>query len=299
MIALRLSAAKRCVHIVDVILKQLPFHIGEIFGDAFHALAVQLFERRADLPLPSRGAVLGDQRVDPLLRAAAQGKLSLLLIVRADLRAEIAAAGVDNKIQRAVLGAVDLDEVVAAAERADAAPRPVERDAVRAAKLGKVDLRVERVLPAADVPAAGDLPADQRVERGKVDLPLGQAHSLHTAADVHADHARHDLVGDRHRRADSTALSGVDIRHNADPASGELLLIADRSDLLGGLLFQRRRVAQGRIVQPADLDHENLSFPMRRLCRLPLLQEYHNGSPIKRIPSVSAGNFAVGYADNL
>ena len=94
-------------------------------------------------------------------------------------------------------------------------------------------------------------------------------------------------------------LSGVDIRHNADPASGELLLIADRSDLLGGLLFQRRRVAQGRIVQPADLDHENLSFPMRRLCRLPLLQEYHNGSPIKRISSVSAGYFAAGYADNL
>lgn len=53
-------------------------------------------------------------------------------------------------------------------------------------------------------------------------------------------------------------------RHNADPASGELLLIADRSDLLGGLLFQRRRVAQGRIVQPADLDHENPSFPTRR-----------------------------------
>ena len=38
---------------------------------------------------------------------------------------------------------------------------------------------------------------------------------------------------------------------------------------------------------------------MRRLCRLPLLQEYHNGSPIKRISSVSAGNFAAGYADNL
>ena len=108
-LAVERGKALRDVHIVDVILKQFPFHIGEIFGDAFHALAVQLFERRADLPLPSRGAVLGDQRVDPLLRAAAQGKLSLLLIVRADLRAEIAAAGVDNKIQCAVLGAVALD----------------------------------------------------------------------------------------------------------------------------------------------------------------------------------------------
>ena len=91
-LAVERGKALRDVHIVDVILKQFPFHIGEIFGDAFHALAVQLFERRADLPLPSRGAVLGDQCVDPLLRAAAQGKLSLLLIVRADLRAEIAAA---------------------------------------------------------------------------------------------------------------------------------------------------------------------------------------------------------------
>lgn len=59
-LAVERGKALRDVHIVDVILKQFPFHIGEIFGDAFHALAVQLFERRADLPLPSRGAVLGE-----------------------------------------------------------------------------------------------------------------------------------------------------------------------------------------------------------------------------------------------
>ena len=64
-----------------------------------------------------------------------------------DLQAEIAAAGVDDEIEVLLVVAVDLDEMVAAAERAEALLCPSGIDLFDADKLVNVD-----------APCGGDAP---------------------------------------------------------------------------------------------------------------------------------------------
>ena len=232
-------------HVVDVIFKQLSFYISEILGDSDGMLPAQFIDGALDLLPAACGTVFGNQLIDLVTGAAPHSKAALILVVLADLGAEMPTAGVDYEIQFTILAAVDFYKMVAAAQRTDAALRALNGNIGRAAQPVKVDLTVERVLVLADILPAGDLFTDKRIESGKVDLLFGQPHSLHAAADVYANHAGNDFIPDRHGRADGAALSGVYVRHDTDLAAGKRLLVADGLDLKFSRRLERGRIAKG------------------------------------------------------
>lgn len=142
-----------------------------------------------------------------------------------DLQAEIAAAGVDDEIEVLLVVAVDLDEMVAAAERAEALLCPSGIDLFDADKLVNVDAPVAAVGTLPDVAPVGDVLPDERIELGEVYALLGKPDYVHAAADIDAHEIGHDEIADGHCCANGAALARVNIRHNPDFRSrGELLI---------------------------------------------------------------------------
>ena len=142
-----------------------------------------------------------------------------------DLQTRIAAAGVDDEIEVLLVVAVDLDEMVAAAERAEALLCPSGIDLFDADKLVNVDAPVAAVGTLPDVAPVGDVLPDERIELGEVYALLEKPDYVHAAADIDAHEIGHDEIADGHCRADGAALARVNIRHNPDFRSrGELLI---------------------------------------------------------------------------
>ena len=112
--------------VVQVVLKVAAEKEREVGGN-FRRLclkrAVQILERLLQLAAPSLRLIPADE----LVTRTEQFVLAVreidgdILIVFSDLLAEVTAARVNDEIVRAVGATVDLDEVIAAAERAEAA----------------------------------------------------------------------------------------------------------------------------------------------------------------------------------
>ena len=165
------------------------------------------------------------------------------LIDFGDLRAEAAAARVNDEVVRAVGAAVDLDEVVAAAERAEALGDALDvLEITIAAKLREVELRLP---PLPQLSARRD-DVRRLIDLGKIKLRFAEIDGIHAAADVDADEVRHDLVRDRHRRADRAALSPVDVGHDADARAFRDFIVAHAPDLLDGFVFDDLRIGDRR-----------------------------------------------------
>lgn len=162
------------------------------------------------------------------LLPAADVRIGLVLIVLRDLQAEVAAAGVDDEVEVLLVVAVDLDEVVAAAERAEALLRAARIDLFDAVELVDIDAPVAAVRPLAHVAPVGDVLADERIELRQVQALFAQAHDVHAAADIDADEVRDDVFANRHSRADGAALSRVHVGHYPDLRSRRERLIAER-----------------------------------------------------------------------
>lgn len=147
---------------------------------------------------------------------------------------------------------VDLDEVVAAAERSQAA-----REALRvperpvAAKVGE---REALLAPVPDAPARGHEVA-RLVDAREVEPPASQADRVHAAPDVHAHQVGNHLVDDGHGRADGAAHAGMRVGHDGDARAARELLVAHGADLLDGGIFDLRGVAGGGGVRAFDFKH--------------------------------------------
>ncbi len=122
--------------------------------------------------------------------------------------------------------------MVSATQRANAAHGSVKIDLISTAELGNVNFSVQCMRNVANFTAIGNLLANQHIQLLEVDLPISKLHSLHTAADIHADHTGYNLVLNGHGSANGTALTSVDIRHDPDLTAGKLFLIAYCLDLL-------------------------------------------------------------------
>lgn len=191
-------------------------------GEALHERHV------VKVAVPVLPCEIGELKGDPGLLPAADIRVRLVLIVFRDLQAEIAAACVDDKIEVLLVVAVDLDEMVASAERAEALLGTAGFDLLAAAQLFDIDSSVAAVRPFAHVSPVGDVLADERIELWQVKALFFEAHDVHAAADIDADEVRDDVFANRHSRADGAALSRVHVGHYPDLRSRRERLIAER-----------------------------------------------------------------------
>ena len=178
---------------------------------------------------------IGELEGDPGLLPAADIRVRLVLIVFRDLQAQIAAACVDDEIEVFLVDTVDLDEMVAAAQRAEALLRPAGIDLFEAEELLYVDAPVAPVGAFSDVAPVGDVLRYERIELGEVYALFLKPHHVHAAADIDADEVGYDEIAHGHGSSDGAALARVNVRHDADLRSRRERLIAKRADLpLGG-----------------------------------------------------------------
>ena len=88
-----------------------------------------------------------------------------------------------------------------------------------------------------------------------IDLDPAEVNGVHSAANIHAHDIGDGLVDDRHGRADGAALSGMDIRHDADTAARREFIIAHPADLLDGFILDNPGKAESGIYLSPDLHH--------------------------------------------
>ena len=163
----------------------------------------------------------------------------------------------DDQVESAVGGPVHLDEVVAAAQGAEAALQiAAVLQGPEAAQLGQVEADLA-ALP--DLHPGGD-EVGGLVQTLRIDLALSQLHRVHPAADIHADHVGDGLVDDRHGGADGAALACVDVGHDADPAARGEFIIAHPADLLNGLVLDHLCEADRGIDFSFDFQHGDSSL---------------------------------------
>ena len=173
------------------------------------------------------------------------------------LLSEVAGSGMDHQIKRAVRGAVDLDEVIPAAEsseRTDQSPGFLK--IAKTCKFRKIKILLS---PFPHIHAGRD-GMTHFIEACKIDLLRIQFYRVHAASDIHAHHIRYDLVGDRHGRADRAARTGMDVGHDADFRAFRKRRVQHRFDLLDGFIFTHFGVAESRSVFSIDLKHFYFSF---------------------------------------
>ena len=146
----------------------------------------------------------------------------------------------DDKILRPIRRLVDLDEMIAASQRPEA---PLEALRVLKAPVAPKLFENEALLPSLPDVHPGRDKMRRLVELFEIDRRPAEIHGVHAAADVDAHDIRHRLVRDRHRRSDRTAFSGVDVRHDPDPASFREFVVAHAPDLRDRLFLDHGRIA--------------------------------------------------------
>ena len=241
--------------VVQVVLEVAAVEKGEIGGNLRLLClesTVQILECLLQFAAPPLRLIAADEFVT----RTEQFVLSVrevdgdVLIVFGDLFAEVAAARVDDEVVRAVRAAVDLDEVIAAAERAKAAC-----DALRVLE-GAVAAQpeeVESLLPPVPEIAPRRDEVCRRIEAYKVDLALAEVDRIHPAADVDTDEIRDDLVPHSHCRADRAALAPVHIGHDADARPLRELVVTHAADLLHRLVLDYLCICNRRAAASAYL----------------------------------------------
>ena len=145
--------------------------------------------------------------------------------------------------------------MISAAQRADALFRAFQSDARRAAKFVQIDVFGESVRRFADIPPAGDIFADERIQLFEIDVLFRQFHRFHTAADIHAYHGGNDFIAYSHRHADGASFARVYVGHDAYFAVCERLHIADRADLPRRRVFQLVAETNGGVTETLYFDH--------------------------------------------
>ena len=240
---------------MQIVLKVAAIEVGEIGGD-LRRLCLERAVQLHDSPLQLTAPPLLLVATDKLVTRAEQLVLTVrevdgdVLVVFGNLLAEIAAARVDDKVVRAVRAAVNLDEVIAAAERAKAACNALRilEGAVAAQRR-----EVKSLLPPIPEITPRRDEVRRRIEAFEVDLPLSEVDRIHPAADVDTDEVWDDLVPHGHRRADRATLAPVHIGHDTDARPLRELVVTHAADLRDRLLLDHLCVCNRRAAASAYL----------------------------------------------
>ena len=251
-VAIELGEALHQAHVVQVVLEVGTGNIGQGLRNQVLVFGAEVRDERLDfLPAPG-GFELGDggiKRLTAFLGEVAPGEC---LVILGDFEPRVATAGVDDEIEVAVIVAVDLDEVVAAAERADAADGAGHRHGLGAPERPQVELLHVRVGRIADAKAGGDGFLDEGIKGGQVEVALAQADGLHATPDVHAHQIGDDFVGDGHGGTDGAPRAGMDIRNLA---AGDEGLVAEGLNLRKRLVVHLVGEHLGIRIRTLNLNH--------------------------------------------
>ena len=213
---------------MEILLQQLPFHIGQCLGNV-DALGFQCFCR-------------------------------CLLIEFADFQTQMAAAGVDDDIQIAIVVLIHFNKVIAAAKGADAQLRPVQVHGLYAQQLLQIDIFCKAVGFVLNRKAGRDHFPDQLVQLLQFQMFFFHSNRFHAAADIHAHQIGADLILNGHGGSHGAAGAGMDIRHHADAAALGIRLIQQVDDLRYRLPVHHIGVDEGLCIFSSQLDHFVLSF---------------------------------------
>ena len=236
-----------------------PAEVGHYVGLPLRP--VQLLECGLDLLAAPRRLVLGDERValgEVLLLSLVQVHRETLVVL-GHLLAQVATARVNDQVVCPVGRGIYLDEVVAAAERANGPP-----DALRvpehpvALKLQEV----EALLAALPYVLAGGHLVAGLIERLHVDVALAKVDRVHAAADVDAHDVGNHLVPYGHGGSYGAASTHVHVGHDAHLAAFRELGVAHGAHLLDGLVLYDCGEALRRCVASLYLKHSFSSFPL-------------------------------------
>ena len=121
-----------------------------------------------------------------------------------------------DQVQISVFILVNFDKVIPSAERSHTELCTVGIDMRTAFKALQIRLLSVLVPERTNIHTRGNIPANTFVQSLKVDFPFLQLYCFHSAADVHADKVRNNLVGYRHCFSDYAASPRMDIGHNRD-----------------------------------------------------------------------------------
>ena len=172
-----------------------------------------------------------------------------------DLLTEIATARVDDQIKISVSRAINFDEVISAAERADT-PFQSSR-IVQTAKTIQIR-QIEMLLPEVPDIFAGRNVMSRLVNACEVNFVFGELNGVHSATDVNADDVRDGFIGDGHCRSDCATFPRVDVRHYANFAAEREVVIAHAANLFTSGVFDDLCERNCRIKFSANLLHEKI-----------------------------------------
>ena len=248
------------LHVVDILLKQFPGHIGQGFRDTGLFEVFQLLQFFLDFLLPALCLHLSHQRLQGGIVGTVEHLVARLLIVGGHLYAQMTAAGVNHDVEIPFVVLVHLNEMVPATQGADALFCPEQVHMAGTAQFAQVDLIEIAVglIPYGE--AGGDLLIDQLVQFLKLQPSLPDAGGLHAAPNVHTHQIGYHPIGDGHRRADGAACPGVDVGHEPDTAAGREFLIAQFLNLCDGGAVHHIGENLGLVVFSFDFDHGFLAI---------------------------------------
>ena len=261
------------MHVVDVIVEQgalaprhfiRHLHLGN--GDPGlpngkqpgELLFPSLIPHALDKSLP-----LGGDLGFPFFPQGIQVLISGPLVVFRHVLAGAAGAGVNDQPDAVLLIPIQLPEVIAAAQGAQAESEYFRGDpAAGPAETGH-GIGGHRACQAVRLRPrfhpGGDLRLGNAVELRQIDPFFFQLRRQHPAADIDADQIGDHLVPYGHRRPDHTPCPGVAVRHDPDPGSLDTGLIEQVGHLRGRRLIAAvREYLRG--VEPA-LDHDQTHHP--------------------------------------
>ena len=203
-------------HVMQIIIEELPFAVGQRFLDA----------------------------------VAGQSARRFMLVKFGGLLAQVAAAGVHDDIEPVLLVPVGFDEMVAATQGANAELGAFQIDRLAAAQLIQVDFLQIGMGAVANVETAGNGRMDEAVQLVQLQPAVLQDHGFHAAANVDANQVGHHLVGDGHRCPDCAAGAGMGIRHDPDFTGSGKGLVQQTDDLFFRLRLEGVGKHFGAVVAP-------------------------------------------------
>ena len=153
----------------------------------------------------------------------------------------------DDEIDIVILIPVELNEVVAAAERTQS-PLQLPRILELAEALQCLQIRKALDPSRMNLPPVGHELPDNLVKAGKINVHPAKSHRVHAAADIDADDVGDDLVPEVSCETDDAAGASMAVRHDPDLRFPEGLLVQKLCNLLPAGVLNMVRENPRRIV---------------------------------------------------
>ena len=186
----------------------------------------QLLQRFLDLFLPALCFHPGNQGRNGSGICVIEDLIPGFLVIAGHLHSQVTAAGVDHNVEIPLFIFIHLNEVIAAAQGADALFRPQQIHMRGTVQLRQVDLAEIAMGLVPNGEAGRDFLINQLVQLLQLQSVFPDAGRLHAASDIHPHQIWHHFIRDGHGGADGAAFPRMNIRHQPDAAACCKFLIA-------------------------------------------------------------------------